>query len=136
MEEVEQEVYSICPYLYVQDVPEKGRGVFTDSPIPKNTIIEVSPVLAMDAASRQLLDKTLLHDYIFEWDTIQSKCCIAWGYVSLYNHSYKANCEYFMDFDNNNITIKTVSEIQAGEELTINYNGDWDASKPVWFDAK
>lgn len=136
MGETKQESYSICPFLYVQDVGQKGRGVFTDNPIPENTIIEVSPVLVMEPAARALLDKTHLHDYLFEWGEESAQCCIAWGYISLYNHSYKANCEYFMDFENNIITIKTVREIQAGEELTINYNGDWNASKPVWFDVE
>jgi SET domain-containing protein len=41
-----------------------------------------------------------------------------------------------MDFDNDCINIKTVRFIKAGEELFINYNGDWDNSKKLWFDAK
>lgn len=128
--------FSICPFLFIRNIPEKGRGVFTDQYIPEDTIIEVSPVLVMDAKTRELLDQTTLHDYIFEWGAGEPQCCVAWGYVSMYNHSYQSNCEYFMDFDNNIITIKTVKEIKAGEELTINYNGDWDVSKPVWFDVK
>jgi SET domain-containing protein len=131
-----EDIFSICPFLYIQDVPGKGRGVFTDQEIPENTIIEVSPVLVMDAAARAFLDHTTLHDYIFEWGSEKPQCCVAWGYVSLYNHSYAANCDYFMDFENNIITIETVNEIKAGEELTINYNGDWNEVKPVWFDVK
>jgi SET domain-containing protein len=41
-----------------------------------------------------------------------------------------------MDFENEQISIKSVREIKAGEELLINYNGDWNNAKPVWFDAK
>jgi hypothetical protein len=26
--------------------------------------------------------------------------------------------------------------IEAGEELFVNYNGDWDDDKKVWFDVK
>jgi len=26
--------------------------------------------------------------------------------------------------------------VHAGEELFINYNGDWNNDKPVWFDLK
>ena len=33
------------------------------------------------------------------------------------------------------ITVKAVSDIEAGEELFINYNGDWNDSKPVWFET-
>jgi SET domain-containing protein len=40
-----------------------------------------------------------------------------------------------MDFEEENIMIKTVRVIEKGEELTINYNGDWDDGKKVWFDV-
>lgn len=61
---------------------------------------------------------------------------MAMGYVPVYNHSYRSNCEYEMDFGNVCISIKTVRFIKAGEELFINYNGGWNNSKLVWFDAK
>jgi SET domain-containing protein len=61
---------------------------------------------------------------------------MAMGYVPVYNHSYHSNCEYEMDFDNASIRVKSVRFIKAGEELFINYNGDWNDSKPVWFDVK
>jgi len=123
-------------FLYIGEAPGKGRGVFTRKEIPPMETIEISSVLVMDAAARKLLDQTRLHDYIFEWGAEEEECCVAWGYVSLYNHSYSANCEYFMDFEAQLITIKSVRKILKGEELTINYNGDWDQKKPVWFDAK
>jgi uncharacterized protein len=81
-----------------------------------------------------LLDKTKLHDYIFEWlPEGQPMCCMAQGYVSLYNHSYSSNAEYFMDYDERTMQITTVRDIAAGEEITINYNGDWNNTEVVWF---
>jgi len=123
------------PYLYVDATKEKGRGVFTRERIPANTVIEISPVIVMERSDREYLDKTLLHDYIFEWGKLKDKCCMALGLIPIYNHSYKSNCEYFMDFEEENIMIKTVRIIEKGEELTINYNGDWDDGKKVWFDT-
>jgi hypothetical protein len=41
-----------------------------------------------------------------------------------------------MDFKNEIITIKTVRKIKRGEELFINYNGDWNKETTVWFNAK
>ena len=61
---------------------------------------------------------------------------MALGWVAVYNHSYKSNCEYEMDFEKQIIIIKTMKDISAGEELFINYNGDWDDKKAVWFEAK
>lgn len=112
-----------------------GRGVFTSEDIGADTVVEIAPVIIMGAADRLLLDKTLLHDYIFEWGADKKQCCMALGYVPVYNHSYRSNCEYEMDFANATIAIKTMRSIKAGEELFINYNGNWNDDSPVWFDA-
>jgi len=122
--------------LYIDKTDDMGRGVFTKQSIPVNTVIEISPVIVMSSEERKLLDQTLLHDYIFEWGPDSKHCCMALGYVPVYNHSYKSNCEYEMDFGNHVIKIKTVRNIEAGEELFINYNGDWNNSKKIWFDTK
>ncbi len=121
--------------LYIDFTEKKGKGVFTKKAINKDEIIEVSPVIVMNGSDRILLDKTLLHDYIFEWGENQDQCCMALGFIPIYNHSYASNCEYFMDFDDESIFIKTIRQIEAGEELTINYNGDWNNAEKVWFEA-
>jgi SET domain-containing protein len=126
----------IFPGLYIDKTDKRGRGVFTKDSIPANTIIEISPVIIMSGDERKLLDQTLLHDYIFEWGADSKQCCMALGYVPVYNHSYQSNCEYEMDFKNEVIRIKTIRAIESGEELFINYNGDWNDAKPLWFDAK
>lgn len=126
----------IHPHLYFDESPGKGRGVFTKIALPANMIVEISPVIVMPADDRKLLDQTLLHDYIFEWGPNSDQCCMALGYLAVYNHSYQSNCEYEMDFEAKTIKIKTVKNIEAGEELFINYNGDWDNDKPVWFEQK
>jgi SET domain-containing protein len=126
----------MLPTIYLDKIAGKGRAVFTRENIPPSTIIEVAPVIVMKKEDRLLLDKTLLHDYIFEWGHRKDKCCMALGYVPVYNHSYRSNCEYEMDFDTDTITIRSVRFISEGEELTINYNGDWNDSKKVWFDVK
>ncbi|MGZ8540813.1 MAG: SET domain-containing protein [Chitinophagaceae bacterium] len=126
----------ILPFIFTAPAEKMGRGVFTSAAIEKGTVVEISPVIVMSNADRKLLDKTLLHDYIFEWGGKKEQCCMALGYVPMYNHSYKSNCEYEMDYNNEVISIKTVRYIKEGEELFINYNGDWNDSKPVWFEAK
>lgn len=123
------------PYLYIAEAPEKGRAVYTHEDIPADTIIELSPVIVMSSNDRQHLDKTLLHDYIFEWGEQRDQCCMALGYIPMYNHSFSSNCEYFMDFDDSSIFIKTVRDVRKGEELTINYNGNWNDDRTIWFDA-
>lgn len=126
----------ILPSLFIARTPQMGWGVFTSENIEAVTIVEVAPVIIMSREERKLLDQTRLHDYIFEWGEQKKQCCMALGYISLYNHSFLSNCEYEMDFEREQIIIKTVHFIKAGEELYINYNGDWNDNKPVWFDAK
>lgn len=124
----------IATALYVDETAGRGRGVFTRENLKKNTVIETAPVLVMSQKDRGFLDQTLLHDYIFEWGERQDQCCMALGYVPLYNHSYQSNCEYEMNFRKATITIRTVRAVKAGEELSINYNGDWNNGKKVWFE--
>jgi SET domain-containing protein len=126
----------ISAFLYIEQTDTMGRGVFTFENIEKGTVIESSPVIVMNNEERKLLDQTLLHDYIFEWGPDKEYCCMALGYVAVYNHSYQSNCEYEMDFETKTIQIKTVRFVKAGEELFINYNGRWDDQRPVWFHKK
>ena len=126
----------IKPYLFVDQTALMGRGVFTSEKIEADTVVEISPVIVMSGEDRAHLDKTLLHDYIFEWGQNTDKCCMALGLIPIYNHSYNSNCEYIMDYDEDTIEVKAVRLIEKGEELTINYNGDSNDETRLWFDAK
>ena len=85
--------------LYIGKTEKMGKGVFTSINIEVNTVIEISPVIVMTKEERKLLDQTLLHDYIFEWGVEKDRCCMALGYVAVYNHSCRSNCEYEMNFE-------------------------------------
>ncbi|MBD0331515.1 MAG: SET domain-containing protein-lysine N-methyltransferase [Chitinophagaceae bacterium] len=122
--------------IYIKQTTARGRGVFARTVLKSRTLIEIAPVIVMGKTERNLLDQTSLHDYIFEWGVKKDQCCMALGYVPLYNHSYRSNCEYEMDFKLKVIHIRTVRKINAGEELFINYNGVWNDDKPLWFDAQ
>jgi SET domain-containing protein len=124
------------PDIIVAKTQYKGRGVLAATNILTNTVLEIAPVIVMQMADRKLLDQTLLHDYIFEWGDDKQLCCMALGYISLYNHAYQSNCEYEMNFRKQIITVTTVKNIKAGEELCINYNGNWNNKKEIWFDVK
>lgn len=124
----------IMPYLVVAESGNKGRGVFTTENIKSGTVVEVSPVLELTKKERKTVEKTKLYHYIFEWGKNLKKAALALGYVSMYNHSYDANCEYEMDYDANTMTIRTIRPVKKGQELFINYNAVPDDKTPVWFD--
>jgi len=125
----------ILPVVTIAPSPKRGRGVFATEDITEGTVIEISPVIVLTARERRIVEQTKLYNYIFEWGINKDQCCMALGFVPVYNHSYKSNCEYFMDYEEETIQIKTICPVKRGEELTINYNGDWNNNKKVWFDA-
>ncbi len=104
----------ILPFIYIAPSEKGGRGVFTSEAIPAETVIEVSPV----------------------WGDAGDGAAVAWGYVSMYNHHAPANCHYTMDADFETITITTVRDISAGEELFINYLGEPDHAGETWFESR
>ena len=126
----------ISSLLTIGTSPKRGRGVFAAKNIKKGTVIEISPVIVLTEKERKTLEKTLLFHYVFEWGKDSKQCCMALGYVPVYNHSYQSNCEYEMDFENEIIKIKTIRLIKEKEELFINYNGDWNNGKKIWFEVK
>lgn len=126
----------ILPSLTVAYSPNRGRGVFATEKIKADTVIEISPVLVFPAKEVGDAEKTLLFNYFFEWGNNLKKRALGLGYISMYNHSYSANCEYEMDYDDAIMRIKTIKDISVGEELFINYNAVPDDATPVWFDEK
>ena len=125
----------ILPSLSIATTSKKGKGVFASEKIKAKTIIEISPVIVFPNKEVTHIEKTLLFNYLFEWGKKLKKRALGLGYISLYNHSYTANCDYEMDFDFNTITIITVKDIEAGEELSINYNADPNCKTLVWFET-
>ncbi len=123
----------ILPFLFIAPTEAKGRGVFTSKNILANTIIEISPVLVFSAKERKIIEETKLFDYLFEWGNTHKQGALGLGYVSLYNHSYDANCDYDMDYENMLMTIRTVKAVKKGSELCVNYNADPSDKTPVWF---
>lgn len=123
----------ILPYLFVAPAEKKGRGVYTSKNIAANTILEISPVIVLSPKERKTIEATKLFDYIFEWNENHKSGAIGLGYISLYNHSYDANCDYDMDYENMLMTIRTVKAVKKGSELCINYNAVPDDKTLVWF---
>lgn len=119
------------------EIEGKGRGMVCQEDLYPGDTIEVSPVVVMGIKEQEHLDQTRMHDYIFLWgDDENPQCCVALGYVSMYNHSYSSNCDYLMHYDQDLIEIKVVQHVPAGTELTINYNGEPNDETRIWFDVK
>lgn len=120
--------------LYIQDTPDRGRGVFAGIAIEKDTLIEICPVLVLPPEDRRYLKRTQLFNYYFSWGEDEKHLALALGYGSLYNHSFQPNAYYEGNYLENKLEIYALRDIAAHEEILFNYNGDSDDSTALWFE--
>ncbi len=111
---------------------EFNRGVFATVDIVKGELIHEAPVLPYPNKEHVFIEKTLLADYVFEYG--KNHTAILLGYGMLFNHSYEPNAIYEINFQNHTFDFYAYTDIKAGEEILINYNGDVDDKEPLWFD--
>ncbi len=120
----------------VQVSPAKGRGVIARKAIKAGTVIDVAHVLLISPEEWKLIKQTRLYDFAFEWSGEGTGLthALAMGPGEFINHSYEPNARYDMDHESKVITFTTIKNISAGEEITVNYNGDADNKDKLWFD--
>ena len=124
------------PALFFAPSELGGRGVFTAADIPEGALLEICPVIVMPREHLKQLDETGLYDYYFLWGLKDEACAIALGYGSLYNHSYTPNAVYLPDFEGQALHFMALRDLEAGEEITVNYNGNPGDNEAVWFMAR
>jgi SET domain-containing protein len=122
--------------IEIRDTPEKGRGVFASKDFASGEPIETTPVILITPGDWFCIAPTVLADYVFNFGPEKDHAAIALGFGSLYNHSYSPNARYFKDWDRREIRFVAVRAIRSGEEITVNYNGAPDDSRPIWFGVR
>lgn len=110
-----------------------GRGVFATRDIHSGELIHEAPVIVSPSKEYKYLKKTIMMEYVFWWEK-DEECALALGYGSLINHSYTPNALFELNFANRTIDFYAYTDIKAGEEILINYNGEPDDDEPLWFD--
>ena len=108
-----------------------GRGVFCRDELPRDTLIEVCPVIVLPQGDLERVHGSRLHDYYFLWEG-EGETAIALGYGSLYNHADDSNADYEMHFADETIHVIAKRAIAAGEEIRIDYTDGVDRST-LWF---
>ncbi len=120
-----------CDAVEVKRARGKGRGVFARRPILRGEVFETCPMLVLPAGSIEDFSAGF-GPYVFEWG--EGRLALALGYGSLYNHSYRPNARYD-DVGPQSQAFTALRDIVAGEEITVNYNGDPCRKTKVWFDV-
>ena len=121
--------------LKVDVSPGKGRGVFATVPIKEGTQFERCPIILIPKEEIVHIRRTVLGNYYFKWGGTRKEAAIALGYGSLYNHSYRPNARFDLADEEGEIVFTALREIAAGEEITVNYNGDPDDMSRLWFET-
>ena len=119
--------------LYVDRSSIHGRGVFTQKAFDRGEIIERSPLVLINETDSELLKESVLYDYYFTVQDPKTPIAFSLGFGSVYNHASPSNASYSIDIPSALIIIKAHRFIDAGEEITINYNGRPDDDSPVTF---
>jgi uncharacterized protein len=110
---------------------EFNRGVFATCDFKKGDLLHKAPVIAYPNDQHKHIEKTLLADYAFEYGI--NHTAILLGYGMLFNHSYEPNATYEINFDTHTFNFYAYTDIKAGDEILINYNGEVDNHDPLWF---
>lgn len=114
-----------------------GRGVFALRNFKKGEVIEKCPILKLTVKERNHCEKTMLAHYMYPWRTLND-AAIVLGYGSIYNHLPKpeSNAKWIRDYTNLVMVYKAVADIKKGEEILIDYNGDYEEDTIDWFTIK
>jgi SET domain-containing protein len=108
--------------IEIRKTKKLGRGVFTTAKIKKGQTIITDHVLIIGPDEYDVLKKTIINFYWYEWG--EKKCAICFGTGSLFNHAINHNIEYILRIKKKTISFVANRDIKAGEQLFINYGYD------------
>ncbi len=122
------------PPLTVAEVAGKGRGVVAARAITAGERVERAPVMVIPGRDWPRIEPTVLFDYTFEWGEDGQDAAVVLGTGSLINHAYRPNAMFVRRYAAGEVDFVALRDIAPGEEVTVNYHGDDDAS-PLWFNV-
>jgi uncharacterized protein len=101
-------------------IPNSGRGVFSEKDFKKGEVIEVCPLIT---DYKKNFENSKIKDYTFRSKFKKDQEVIVFGMCSMYNHSNDFNVHHTQDPENMIFTAS--KDIKKGEELYVNYGGDY-----------
>lgn len=123
------------PAVEISGSSGKGRGVFAARPFARGELIERAPIILVPPSQKDAVERGPLGDYVYAWGRRKEHDAVVLGYGSLYNHSFRPSAVYLRRPAEPALDFVALREIAAGEEITVNYNGDPADATPVWFEV-
>ncbi|MBI1400384.1 SET domain-containing protein-lysine N-methyltransferase [Hyphomonas sp.] len=108
----------------VRTSPLHGRGLFASRLIPEGGVIGVYPLLVLSHEDTATLKSTRLYHYVFYVDERADgaiRAAVAFGEISMCNHSPAANAEFEVDAVAQTVTLTASADLPAGTEILIDY---------------
>ncbi len=115
------------PILDVRDSPLHGRGIFARTRCPKGSRLGTFPLLILTGDDTRAIRYTKLYNYLFyvdEDDNGAMRGGIAFGFVSMCNHSAEPNADFEIDIAACQVRLTARRDIDEDEEILIDY-GDF-----------
>ena len=121
--------------LQIRSVRGKGRGIFAGRRFAAEELLERAPVLVIPNEEWDLVGASVVASYCFTWGKADD-AAIPLGRASLFNHSYTPNAYAQIHLRDKVIEFLALRDIEAGEEITLNYNGDPDNGTEMSFQVR
>jgi uncharacterized protein len=111
-----------------------GRGVFASQHIDDEVLLMTAPLLLIPGAQRDHLARTIVDDYVYEWDD-DGTAALVLGISSMINHATEPNAFLWLIPDDTSAELWSIREIAEGEEVTVSYRAEGPAA-PLWFEVE
>ena len=108
----------------VRQSPFHGRGLFAAVSFEAGDLIATYPLLVLSQDDTAAIRGTQIHHYVFyvdENDQGQMRAAVAFGLISMCNHSPEANAEFTVDADAQTVTLSASTNIPLDAEILIDY---------------
>tara|TARA_R110000796_G_scaffold229502_2_gene346832 strand:+ start:3680 stop:4063 length:384 start_codon:yes stop_codon:yes gene_type:complete len=108
----------------VRQSPFHGRGLFAAVSFEAGDLIATYPLLILSQEDTAAIRGTQIHHYVFyvdENDQGQMRAAVAFGLISMCNHSPEANAEFSVDADAQTVTLSAGTNIPLDAEILIDY---------------
>ena len=108
----------------VETSPLHGRGLFASTDIPAGALLGVYPLLVLSHEDTEQIKSTRVYHYVFYVDELEDgavRAAVAFGKISMCNHSPQANADFSVDAAAETVTLTTRIALKAGDEILIDY---------------
>ncbi len=108
----------------VKTSPLHGRGLFASTDIPAGALLGVYPLLILSHEDTEQIKSTRIYHYVFYVDEREDgavRAAVAFGKISMCNHSPEANADFYVDAAAETVTLTSRVALKPGDEILIDY---------------